>query len=62
MRNKAPYKYKTSFISPYKNIQTWTNGTVTLRVGVVYKEGKYMPCQAFKNRKKIIDYLIQIPK
>ena len=32
---KSAYKYKTPYRGPYKIVQTWTNGTVTLRMGVV---------------------------
>ena len=33
--NRSAYKYKTPFRGPYEIIQTWTNGTVTLRTGSV---------------------------
>ena len=33
-RDKA-YKYKTSFQGPYEIIQLWTNGTFTIKTGMV---------------------------
>ena len=32
---KLAYKYKTPYRGPYKIVQTWKNGTVTLRMGAV---------------------------
>ena len=35
IRRKSEFKYKSSFQGPFKIVQTWTNGMVTLRVGAV---------------------------
>ena len=32
---KSAYKYETPYRGPYKIVQTWTNGTTTLRMGAV---------------------------
>ena len=34
-QTKSVYKYKTPNRGPYEIVQTWTNGTVTLRTGAV---------------------------
>ena len=33
LRNKAVYKYETPYKGPYKIIQCWKNGPVTLQMG-----------------------------
>ena len=35
VRRTMDYKYKIPFQGPYKIIQTWTNGTVTIKTVVV---------------------------
>ena len=34
-QTKSAFKYKTLYRGPYKIVQTWTNGTITLRMGAV---------------------------
>ena len=34
-QTKSAYKYETSYMGPYEIVKTWTNGTVTLRMGAV---------------------------
>ena len=35
MRRNSAFKHETPFKGPYKVVQTWTNGKVTLRVGAI---------------------------
>ena len=34
-QTKSEYKYETPYRGPYEIVQTWTNGTITLRTGAV---------------------------
>ena len=34
-QTKSAFKYKTLYRGPYKIVETWTNGTVTLIMGAV---------------------------
>ena len=66
-RNQA-YKYRTPFQGPYEIIQTWTNGTVTIKTGAVTSKLNIRRIKPYNNSeveeaihlRRILTYICEI--
>ena len=48
---KSGFKYETLFKGTYRNVQTWKNGSVTLRTRAVTTRVNILCIQTYKNNK-----------
>ena len=49
IRNNASFKYETTFKGMYEIVQTWTNRTVTLKMGAVTTRIKIQRINPYRN-------------